>query len=202
MPRLASPHADPSSEVTDWDGARTRVVGLLADRGAASIAHPHGTLLEHLLGTEQLLRTWGSSEVLCLAGLAHAVYGTDGFAPHLLELEERHLLTAAAGSEAEALVYLYASCDRGAVYPQFERPGPIEFRDRFTGKASRPSEDELRDFADLTLANEFEITVLGGNGDVPLWLLQLFEHIKTRASDFGRQGAGALLAASRAARPW
>jgi hypothetical protein len=180
-------------EATDLDGARARIIRLITDRGAPSIRHPHGTLFQHLLGTEQLLRSWGCAESTALGGLAHAVYGTDGFSPHLLELEERHALEELAGAEVESLVYFYASCDRRFAYPQLGTAGPVAFRDRFRGEILHLSTDALRDFVDLTLANEIEIALPADDSPAPPWLLQLFQQTQTRASDRVRREAAALL---------
>ena len=81
-----------------------------------------------------LLESWGASGEVQSAGLCHACYGTDGFAASLLGLDERGVLAGRIGARAEAWVYLYASCDRGAVYPVLGAPGPVRFRDRFTGR--------------------------------------------------------------------
>jgi hypothetical protein len=52
----------------------------------------------------------------------------------------------------------------------------------------------LRDFVDLTLANEVEIAVLGkGDERTPTWLISLFERIQARASEPVRLGAAALM---------
>ena len=48
------------------------------------------------------------------AGLAHALYGTAGFAVELLPRSSRPIAQAVSGEAAEALVYRYCSCDRDA----------------------------------------------------------------------------------------
>jgi hypothetical protein len=132
---------------------------LLASRGAAEIPHPGGTLLAHLERVHALLAQWGARPALRLAGLCHAFYGTDGFAVALGDQARRDELAAIAGEEAERLVYLYASCDRGFSYPHLAAPaGP--FKDRFTGTVLRPPLSLRRDFAELTLANELDIAAV------------------------------------------
>jgi hypothetical protein len=132
---------------------------LLASRGAAEIPHPGGTLLAHLERVHALLAQWGARPALRLAGLCHAFYGTDGFAAALGDLARRDELAAIVGEEAERLVYLYASCDRGFSYPHLAAPaGP--FKDRFTGTVLRPPLSLRRDFAELTLANELDIAAV------------------------------------------
>jgi len=102
------------------------------------------------------LEEWGASIELQLAGLCHACYGTDGFAPMLLDLAERPVLVKSIGAEAESLVYLYGSCVRRDVYPQLGA-AVVEFSDRFSGEHVVPSDDQLRGFAELTAANELDV---------------------------------------------
>jgi hypothetical protein len=128
----------------------------LASRGAAEIAHPGGTLLAHLLRVGALLDQWGTRPALRLTGLCHAWYGTDGFDAGLGSLAFRDELAAIIGTEAEQLVYFYASCDRCFTYRQLAQPAGL-FRDRFTGAVACPPLTLRRDFAELTVANELDI---------------------------------------------
>lgn len=129
----------------------------LEDLGARTIDHPGGSLFDHLVRTERLLRSWGSSEVLALAGLTHAAYGTDGFDRALLRLDQRSVLTELIGPEAEAIVYHYASCDRSHLGTQPGRVDPLSFRDRFGGRTSEVAAESLKPFMELTLANELDL---------------------------------------------
>ncbi|MET8009056.1 DUF6817 domain-containing protein [Streptomyces sp. NPDC005271] len=134
------------------DGAVT----LLRRLGAAGIAHPGGTLLAHLQRVRARLAAWGARPDLQLAGLCHAFYGTDGFPVTLLPLDRRTELAAVIGAEAEALVYLYASCDREATYPTLT-DADAAFHDRFTGRTHTPEPQLRRDFAELSAANELDL---------------------------------------------
>ncbi len=129
---------------------------LLRARGAEGIDHPGGTLLAHLRRVSRLLAEWGADRDVQLAGLCHAAYGTDGFGIALLGLDERVLLVEAIGERAEALVYLYASCDREATYPQLSKPVVI-FTDRFDGSQRAPTPSALRAFVEITAANELDV---------------------------------------------
>ncbi|MEU2539957.1 DUF6817 domain-containing protein [Streptomyces iakyrus] len=136
--------------------AADRAVVLLKGLGAAAVAHPGGTLLAHLTRVQGQLAAWGARPALQRAGLCHAFYGTDGFPEALLPTDRREELTAAIGAEAEALVYLYASCDRRATYPGLaDADGP--FHDRFTGLSHVPGPQARRDFAELSAANEVDL---------------------------------------------
>ncbi|GIH08233.1 hypothetical protein Rhe02_63000 [Rhizocola hellebori] len=103
------------------------------------------------------LARWQADPAIQAAGLCHACYGTDGFDVSLMRLDERPVLGALIGQPAEELVYLYGSCDRAAVYPQFRSDGPVIFRDRFTGETHCPSEKDCRAFMELTAANELDV---------------------------------------------
>jgi catechol 2,3-dioxygenase-like lactoylglutathione lyase family enzyme len=134
-----------------------RVKEFLLSRGAGEMSHPGGTLYEHLVRVAALLAEWEADPDLQVAGLCHACYGTDGYPDALLGLDERSVLAALAGTRAESLVYLYGSCDRAAVYPALGSPGPVPFRDRFTGRTRTPPERDIRAFTELTAANELDV---------------------------------------------
>jgi hypothetical protein len=131
-------------------------IALLRELGAEQIDHPGGTLLAHLVRVRDRLARWEARPALQLAGLCHAFYGTDGFATALLPIDRRAELRSVIGGEAEAQVHFYASCDRTASYPTLASPSPA-FRDRFTGRTWAPAPPQLRDFAELTAANELDL---------------------------------------------
>ena len=138
--------------------AVNEIVAFLGSRSAGTLGHVHGDLLEHLDGTYTLLRKWGNPPHVCHAGLCHAVYGTDGFATSLLDVtSEREDLARVIGHDAEALVYLYASCDRQYLYPQIGVSSPVHFRDRFNGTVFVPDQSLFGTFMELTFANELDI---------------------------------------------
>ena len=137
----------------DWP----RIDVFLRAGGAAELRHPGGRLLDHLHRVRDLLADWGAPVDVQVAGLCHATYGTDGFDPTLLPLTERATLKALIGERAEALVYLYAGCDRSVVYPRIGREDPVVFRDRFTLAEYTPDAADLRAFMEITVANELDV---------------------------------------------
>lgn len=161
------------------------LVELLVERGASAIEHPGGTLLDHLGRVATLLERWGAPDDVQLAGLCHACYGTDGFPASLLDLDERDVLASWIGPRAEAWVYLYASCDRGAVYPELCAPGPLRFRDRFTGKTSLVPELDAAVLAELTAANELDIVTVNPawGADVGPGVFELLRGVRPRLSE-------------------
>jgi hypothetical protein len=177
---------------------RARALRLLRDRGAETVQHLNGHLLDHLQRTERLLVDWGSSEALSTAGLCHAFYGTDGFGFALLGLDERDVLTTAVGPEVESLVYFYASCDRDFLYPQIGLREPTTFRDRFTGDVFDPSREQLQAFVDLTMANESDVVDASNpSADVPDWFISLARRCGPLASGPVSIGCERLMTASR-----
>jgi hypothetical protein len=180
---MVSRPAGAVNRLPDYVELRRRVVEFLHRQGADAVPHLRGTLTEHLEGTEGLLRAWGSSDALALAGLCHATYGTDGFAPSLLSLGKRAVLRDLVPAEVEDIVYFYASCDRKAVYPQLGNSNPVAFRDRFTDRVFEPTAAQLGQFVDLTLANEIEITLIDSAiAGPPRWLTSLFAQMQDLAS--------------------
>lgn len=147
-----------TTRLVDVLATHQQIEQLLRDRGADLIPHPGGTLFTHLNRVTELLAAWGADEDVQYAGLCHAMYGTDGFNKSLLDLPERHILRALIGERAEALVYLYGSCDRSAVYPRLDRM-PVLFRDRFKDIEFEPADLELTAFMEITAANELDVMV-------------------------------------------
>ncbi|WP_063752854.1 DUF6817 domain-containing protein [Streptomyces sp. NRRL S-350] len=139
------------------DPAGVRIEAFLHAHEADRIPHPGGTLLAHLRRVAALLADWGCDPAVQAAGLCHAAYGTDGFDRTLLSPDRREELADLIGRRAEALVHLYASCDRAAVYPRLGVERTPVFRDRFTGDERTPTEEELRAFLAITVANELDV---------------------------------------------
>lgn len=145
--------------MTEGETSRGREVAeeFLRSLGTDRLPHPGGTLHEHLRRVAGLLERWGAMPELVTAGLCHACYGTDGFDHPLLAVSDRARLAAVIGDRAEALVYLYGSCDRAAVYPLLAGVGPVPFRDRFSGHTHTRSQADVQAFTELTAANELDI---------------------------------------------
>ena len=71
------------------------------------VSHSKRTLLDHLVSTHNLLRSWDASESVCLAGLLHSVYGTEGFHATLASIPDRKIIVNVVGQKAEALAWLF-----------------------------------------------------------------------------------------------
>lgn len=127
--------------------------------GAGEFIHVNGMLERHLQRTQRLLRRWGSRDALCLAGLYHAVYGTDGITGRLAGLDARRAIADVIGVEAERTVYLYGACDREGFHPRIGTPLQHLFVDRFVHSEYAIVDAQLRDFCELTVANELELAL-------------------------------------------
>ncbi|MEH6455337.1 MAG: DUF6817 domain-containing protein, partial [Cocleimonas sp.] len=136
----------------------------------------------HLKGTESILESWGASDVLRSAGLFHAAYGTAGFDENMVSLAQRQDIKNIIGDEAEALVYLYCSCDRNTVFPQFGSSDKIQFKDRFNGSLFELTTEQMRSFCELTAANELEIANDAYKAKYSKNLLTLFNGMKSHLS--------------------
>ncbi|OCQ21243.1 hypothetical protein A7985_11490 [Pseudoalteromonas luteoviolacea] len=149
----------------------------------SEIEHINGTLTKHLLGTYHLLKSWALREELCLAGLFHAVYGSDPTRSKLLGVEKRSEVANMIGTRAEKLVYLFCSCDKPRVLPQIGTVSAIVFFDRFTGKSSPFPAELLNDFCELTIANDLDVA---RNKTVEMYhddILTMFENMYPLVSE-------------------
>ena len=131
----------------------------LSELGAGELKHINGSLLEHLRGTKELLRLWGASEKLQIAGSYHAVYGTDGYSEKLISPEHREDIANIIGEEAEKLVYEYCACDRKFFLPKIGVEEKPFFKNRFNNETYYLDDPLFKDFCELSVANEIEIAV-------------------------------------------
>jgi hypothetical protein len=79
------------------------ILNQLKQLGCDSTAHMNRDLLTHFQGTYQLLKKWGNQEAVCLAGLCHALYGTQNFPVALVPFLKRQEIAALIGEKAEKL---------------------------------------------------------------------------------------------------
>jgi hypothetical protein len=131
------------------------VLALLRERGAETIDHPGGTLYAHLVRVFNRLAGHGLSLRVQYAGLAHAVYGTDGFDVVLLDRTDREPFRQLVGADTEQLIYRYGGCDRSRTWADLVETKQVwsRFDDRFETLAPA----DLRDFVDLSIVNELDV---------------------------------------------
>ncbi|GIW06906.1 MAG: hypothetical protein KatS3mg060_1711 [Dehalococcoidia bacterium] len=119
--------------------------------------NPHlaGSLIEHLVGTHDLLEQWGASRDLCNAGLFHSVYGTQLFAIQSVPFEKRGEIQAAIGQYAERIAYLFSVTNRRTFFDQVGSLNP-KLYDVVQHQIEPVTHDELRDLIELEVANLVE----------------------------------------------
>jgi aspartate beta-hydroxylase len=90
------------------------LIALLREAGADRLPHARGrTLLDHLIGTAEIVGRWEQPEHLQLAALLHSAYGTDRFGHAVLDSSRRAEVAAIAGERAERLAHLFGVTPRG-----------------------------------------------------------------------------------------
>lgn len=134
-----------------WVGFQARA--WLRSHDAEKIEHPGGTLYEHLVRTQERLRTLGLASHVQLAGLVFAAYGLDGSDVKLVG--DRIDLRDLVGEQAETLAYRYAATDRRATWNQLAETGVLT--NRFTGATEQLSGAALRDLVDLTIVRQLDV---------------------------------------------
>lgn len=125
----------------------------LNEHQASDISHSGRDLLTHLQGTHDILRRWQLSDELCLAGMFHSVYGTDGFNKQPVPMRKRAQVRALIGTEAERLVFLFCTVRRITLFDLNGLAG-IKFRDEHY--TCDISEDEFSALLHLEYANTLE----------------------------------------------
>ena len=111
-------HGDVASRWRE-KGAKTsanEIHGALASLVPAALAHTGAVAFdEHLRGVEAVVRSWvPDDEALCLAGLFHSIYGTEGFQGFCLPFSERPKIRKIIGERAERLAWLFCCVDRAS----------------------------------------------------------------------------------------
>lgn len=116
------PAADPFQTV------EPRLAGLLQSLDAHRIPHSRRSLAEHLVGTRDLLRSWGNDDAVCRAGLFHSIYGTRVFNIRCADFSSRKMVRDVIGEAAESLAYLFCIADRDSFFSG-ARTSPHVIRD-------------------------------------------------------------------------
>ena len=73
--------------------------------GCDEVGHRNQTLLDHLIGVYNLLKSWDAPEYVQDAGLFHSVYGTTYFKPQMIT--SREMVRELIGDQAEILAYIF-----------------------------------------------------------------------------------------------
>jgi hypothetical protein len=128
----------------------------LVQLGTANVPHTEQTFLVHLIGVYRFIKERGCEEPLCLAGLFHSIYGTEGFQGFSLPLERRDEVQSLIGQRAERLAYLNCAMERASFDENLDHDGPYRLIDRFTGKQIEMSQQGFDDLCRVHLYDWLE----------------------------------------------
>lgn len=127
----------------------------LLARGAGEIDHYGRPLLAHLKGTFELLRDWRNPDEVCVAGLFHAVYGTENLTACRPDLSYRAQVQALIGRRSEELALLFGVADRTALLTRNTLP-PYHVVRHDSGETVPVSPDVLSALVEIGSANLVE----------------------------------------------
>jgi len=93
---------------------KPKYLTLLHEHHAGDHYHSNRCLLDHLIGTYELLVQRENPETVCVAGLFHSIYGVETEQCKPDRFDQRNLVRTVIGEPAEQLVYLFCSLERGS----------------------------------------------------------------------------------------
>jgi hypothetical protein len=126
------------------------LIQFLTNVGCFKTKHSGRSLGDHLLNTYQILKKANVSEIVCLAGGLHSIYGTNIFTYSTLKYSDRETLTNTFNPRTEYLVYLFSRINR----PDGLESGLI--CDANTKERIYLSDCDLKDLRLMEAANLFE----------------------------------------------
>jgi hypothetical protein len=118
--------------------------------------HSDRGLLDHLLGTRQLLVEWEARPALCDAGLFHSVYGTECYELQAIPLTMRNEVQQLIGEEAESLAWLFCMIRRESLYENPGHDGEWRVQHRLTDEWLPLTKIQFQDLLTLNIANTLE----------------------------------------------
>lgn len=133
-----------------------RQVEFLNSRGAAAQPHFSSSLIQHLLGTREILLSWQASPVLYTAGLFHSVYGTESFQVSIVDLAERVLVREIVGAECEQIVYYFSVMTRDSFEANLQFISDYKIQERTSKKWRKISSPMFKQICNLSAANWLE----------------------------------------------
>jgi hypothetical protein len=160
------------------DRTADRLIVFLQTEGAGQHGHGAGrSLLDHLVGTYEIVGRWEQPAWLQHAALIHSVYGTEAYRQRLIPLSRRREVSALAGERAERLAHLFAATPRRLLFRGTHRwaPGLVAAAGDRGGEASASppaTRDELDALVLLHLANLAE-QARAPDGSPGTWLADL-----------------------------
>jgi hypothetical protein len=134
--------------------------GALEQLGLHKGAHQDVTLVEHMFRACTILQDMKAGEQVCLAGLFHGAYGTEGLhnddvdsIPEARRVEVREIV----GPEVEKMIFTFSVMSYASLGKSFRRmmrpDGTPELKDRRTGEVIALSREEASDILRMKLGD-------------------------------------------------
>jgi hypothetical protein len=120
------------------------------------MTHSSRALLDHLLGTRNLLVEWEARPALCDAALFHSVYGTEYYELKAIPLSKRDEVRQLIGDEAESLAWLFCMMRRETLDQNLGRAGDLKVQHRLTDEWLPLTNAQFSDLVTMTFANSLE----------------------------------------------
>ena len=121
--------------------------------GCDEVGHKNQTLLDHLIGVYNLLKSWDVPEYVQDAGLFHSVYGTTYFKPQMIT--SREMVKELIGDQAEILAYLYCIISAPRLH------GILEIEDEYVKKdlllIDKANEDDMASTSMMTWEEAYDV---------------------------------------------
>ncbi len=156
---------------------RDQLTDFLRERHAETIGHSGRTFLDHLQGTEKLLREWGMPAYVCDAGLFHSVYGTNIFTLQSVSFDERDVVELLIGKKAEWLAYLFCVAKRPQAFFAAFDDNWIANRHAYHGHMV--TNEEIQELIAIEVANHIEQD-MGAELVAKVWDRGLYNHALTK----------------------
>ena len=94
------------------DIQREKLILFLEEIGVNHTGHTGRSLMDHLMGTYDLLKKWGCDDSTAIAGGLHSVYGTNIFTKESINDAARPIVRRRFGNRPERLAWLFGSINR------------------------------------------------------------------------------------------
>jgi hypothetical protein len=138
------------------DGELEDRLRFLRKANTDGMPHTGRGLLDHLLGTRELLVEWEARPALRDAGLFHSVYGTEYYELKAIPLTMRNEVRQLIGDEAESLAWLFCMIRRETLFQNPGRDGILKVQHRLTDEWLPLTKIQFEDLLTMTFANSLE----------------------------------------------
>lgn len=132
----------------------------LVQLGLHKVAHQDVTLVEHMVRACTILQDMKAKEYICLAGLFHGAYGTEGLHDDNVDSipeEKRVEVRGIVGPEVEQMIYNFSVMSYASLGKSFRRimrpSGTPELKDRRTGEVIPLDREQFLDILRMKLGD-------------------------------------------------